>query len=94
MRCAQVEAVEARQHARKALIQIFNSVNKRREEVVREAKLAHLYKGSTRWSDVDMVKDGMSGSAAGLSLSEFAEALVFTACDAADGAVDGQWAQS
>jgi len=62
--------------------------------VVREAKLAHLYKGSTRWSDVDMVKDGMSGSAAGLSLSEFAEALVFTACDAADGAVDGQWAQS
>ena len=94
MRRAQLDAVEARQRARKALIQIFNSVNKRREEVVRDAKLAHLYQGATSWSDVDMAKDGMSGSSAGLSLSEFAEALVFTACDAADGTVDGQWAQS
>jgi len=76
--------------ARRALLGIFISVNKRREEMVRAAKISHHFQGEKDWTAVDMAKDGMSGSANGLSLSEFIEAITFTACDAADGAVDGQ----
>ena len=36
----------------------------------------------------------VSGSRAGLTLSEFMESIIFTACDAADGIVDGRWAKN
>ena len=85
--------LEAWKAARHALLGIFNSVNKRREQMVTSAKLDHFMKGERGWASVDMARDGMSGSSAGLSLSEFIECIIFTACDAADGTVDGRWAE-